>query len=202
MTVTSIGTCSAYEKIPGEMSNLSADGLPADMGADKPITPALERVTYRIIGAAMRVHTELGPGLKEAFYQRALSIEMEKAELSFEPERAVEVFIDQARVGLLYLDHLVEDAVIVEEKALPHMLTNEELAQVITYLCATGKKVGLLINFGRRRLEYRQILPPKDRARWAQKVQRYAWIPKDARSANPLNSPLTAHPLPGSRPRT
>lgn len=188
-------------RIAGEMSDMPADGLSADMPADKPITPALERVTYRIIGAAMRVHTELGPGLKEAFYQRALSIEMEKAGLSFETERAVEVFIDEARVGLLYLDHLVEDEIVVEEKALPHMLTNEELAQVITYLCATGKKVGLLINFGRRRLEYRRILPPRDRAIWAEKVRRYVWIPKDAPSANPLTHPLSADPLPGSRSR-
>jgi GxxExxY protein len=160
----------------------------------------LEQITYKIIGAAMQVHNELGPGLKEAFYQRALSIELEKAGLSFELEYAVEIHVDESRVGLLYLDHLVEDEIVVEEKAFPHMLTDEEIAQVITYLCATGKKVGLLLNFGRGRLEFKRVLPPRDRARWSERIARYVWTPREAKSANPLSHPLSAHPLQGSRP--
>jgi GxxExxY protein len=130
-------------------------------------------LTYKIIGAAMTVHNALGPGLKEAFYQRALSAELETAGLSFYAEQRVEVHLDETRVGVLYLDHLVEEQIIVEEKALSHMLTNEEIAQVITYLCATGKKIGLLINFGRQGLEYRRILPPRDLTRWQFRIQRY-----------------------------
>jgi len=184
------------------VTNLRADWLSADSGADKQMDAAqYNDLTYKIIGAAMKVHNALGPGLKEAFYQRALSVEMEKAGLSFHTEFAVEVHLDQARVGLLYLDHLVNDEIVVEEKALPHMLTNEELAQVITYLCATGKTVGLLINFGRRGLEYRRILPPRDISRWRERIHRYAWVPREARSANPLNYPLTTNPLTDSTPR-
>jgi GxxExxY protein len=164
-------------------------------------TARYDDLTYKIIGAAMRVHNKLGPGLKEAFYQRALSVEMQAAGLSFHSEYAVEIHLDEARVGLLYLDHLVNDEIVVEEKALPHMLTNEEVAQVITYLCATGKKVGLLINFGRKGLEFRRILRPKEIARWSDRIERYVWIPREARSANPLKYPLTAHPLPDSTPR-
>ena len=145
-------------------------------------------ITYRIIGAAMRVHNALGPGLKESAYQKALSIELAKAELSFREEHAVEIHLDLARVGLLYLDHLVEDLIVVEEKALPHMLTNEEIAQVITYLCATDHPVGLLLNFGRERLEYKRILPPMSRQRWGERIRRYLWIPPDQRSADPIPS--------------
>lgn len=145
-------------------------------------------ITYQVIGAAMRVHNALGPGLKESAYQKALSIELAEAELSFEEERAVEIHLDMARVGLLYLDHLVESQIVVEEKALPHMLTNEEIAQVITYLCATGLSVGLLLNFGRERLEYKRVLPPKSRQRWGERIRRYLWIPPDQRSANPFLS--------------
>ena len=151
----------------------------------------LEDLTYRVIGAAMKVHNALGPGLKEAAYQKASSLEMEAAGLSFEAERPVEIFVDRTSIGLLYLDHLVEGALIVEEKAFSHLLTNEEMAQVITYLCATGLEVGLLLNFGRRRLEYKRIFPPKNVERWRERINRHLWRPKEALSVNPLTHPLT-----------
>ena len=134
-------------------------------------------LTYRIIGCAMKVHNELGPGLKEAMYHRALSTTMEKDGLSFEEEKPVEVDIDGTAVGLLYMDHLVEGNVIVEEKALSHPLTSEEVAQVITYLAATQLPVGLLRNFGRRKLEYRRILPPHKFDDWRGRIRRYLWTP-------------------------
>jgi len=156
----------------------------------------LADITYRIIGAAMRVRNALGPGLKEASYQAALSLELEKDGVGFRAEHAVEIYLDETTVGLLYLDHLVEGEVVVEEKALTHLLTNEEIAQVITYLCATGKRVGLLLNFGRERLEYKRIFAPTKLDPWRERIRRYVWIPHSARSVNPL-----PHPLTGSTPR-
>ncbi|HEX9641365.1 MAG TPA: GxxExxY protein [Candidatus Krumholzibacteria bacterium] len=134
-------------------------------------------LTYRIIGCAMKVHGELGPGLKEVMYHRALSKTLQEAGLSFEEEHGVEVEVDGTIVGRLYLDHLVEDSVVVEEKALSHLLTEDEIAQVITYLAATGYSVGLLLNFGRRRLQFRRILPPRKLDAWKERVRRYAWTP-------------------------
>ena len=139
----------------------------------------LEDLTYTVIGAAMKVHNRLGPGLKEAAYQKALSLEMEAAGLSFEAERAAEISLDGASIGLLYLDHLVEGQLVVEEKAFSHLLTQEEMAQVITYLCATSLKVGLLLNFGRRRLKYKRIFPPKNVQLWRERINRYAWKPRE-----------------------
>ncbi|MDP2676040.1 MAG: GxxExxY protein [Dehalococcoidia bacterium] len=152
------------------------------MNADKP----LEDLTYKVIGAAMNAHNALGPGLKEATYQRALSLEMEKAGLSFEAEKAVTISIDGSQVGRLYLDHLVEGQLVVEEKALSHLLTQEEIAQVITYLCATGTQVGLLLNFGRRQLEYKRIFPPKNVGRYRERINRYLATPGRTVSVNPL----------------
>lgn len=86
-----------------------------------------EDITYRGIGCAMAVHNRLGPGLREGIYQRALAVEMEAAGLVHEDEKPVEVFVDGASVGLLYLDHLVEGSIIVEVKALRHRLTNDEV---------------------------------------------------------------------------
>jgi len=152
-----------------------------------------EETTYKIIGCAMRVHNKLGPGLREVHYQRALSVELEETGLSYEVERPVEVYSDDTFVGRLYLDHLVEEQIVVEEKALSHLLTQEEIAQVITYLCATGLNVGLLLNFGRRRLEYKRIFPPRNVTQWRDRIRRYVWNPKDAVSVNPLAHPLTDH---------
>lgn len=160
--------------------------------AEKPLAD----VTYRVIGAAMQVHNALGPGLKEAAYQNALSLELETAGLGFRAEWAVEIYLDETTIGLLYLDHLVEGEVVVEEKALSHLMTNEEVAQVITYLCATGKQVGLLLNFGRERLEYKRIFAPTKFEPWRERIRRYVWVPPNTRSVNPLDYPLT-----GSTPR-
>lgn len=140
----------------------------------------LEDITYRVIGAAMTVHNALGPGLKESTYHHALSVQLEKAGLSFEEEKPLEIVLDGASIGLLYLDHLVEGAVVVEEKAFSHLLTDEEVAQVVTYLVATDVPVGLLLNFGRRRLQYKRTFPPKNLTAWRDRVSRYAWRPQGA----------------------
>ena len=65
-------------------------------------------------------------------------------------------------MAIFYLDLFAESQVVIEVKALSHQLTNDELAQMINYLKATGAPVGLLFNFGRRKLEYRRVFPGKD----------------------------------------
>jgi len=134
-------------------------------------------LTYQIIGAAMNVHNRLGPGHKEAVYQDALSQALLDANFSVTEEQALEIRDGEQFLGLLYLDHLVEDTIIVEAKAFSHLLTDEEIAQVITYLAATGLSVGLLLNFGRRRLEYKRILPPQKLEGWQDRIGRYLWTP-------------------------
>ena len=83
---------------------------------------------------------------------------------------------------MLYLDCLVEDEVVVELKAFPQLLTKEETAQVITYLAATGKSVGLLFNFVRKRLEFKRIFPPKTAEEWQGRIERYHWRPAETRA--------------------
>ena len=144
-----------------------------------------DELCYKVIGAAMDVHNALGPGHKERFYQRALSKRLTELTIPFVGEQAVEIHFEGEFLGLLYMDHLIADKVIVEEKALSHLLTNEETAQVITYLAATGKSVGLLFNFGRKRLEYKRIFPPKRLEGWQNRIQRYLWHPTpDQRGPN------------------
>lgn len=143
-----------------------------------PLIP-YQDLTYKIIGACMRIHGRLGAGLKEEHYQRALAIELREIDLTVTEEQVVEIHDKDAWLGRLYLDLVVDDSVIVETKAFPHLLTNEEIAQVICYLAATGYKVGLLLNFGRERLQYKRILPPHILEGWQERIQRFLWRPKD-----------------------
>jgi hypothetical protein len=106
--------------------------------------------------------------------------------LSFEAEKSFEVALDDSQVGLLYLDHFVEDSVVVEEKAFSHLLTKEEVAQVITYLAVSEAPLGLLINFGPKRLEYKRILPPTKFADWKLRDARYVWQPPQPASTYPF----------------
>lgn len=119
-------------------------------------------LTYRIIGAAMAVHNFIGPGYKEAVYERALAVELRDRGIGVEQQFPVEVYYEDEQVGQFYLDLFVERAVVVEVKAFPHLLTKDEEGQVINYLKATQTSVGLLINFGRPSLDWQRVFPPKN----------------------------------------
>ena len=122
-----------------------------------------DKLTYFIIGCAMSVHRELGPGLRENTYQRSLANHLSEKSISFEEEKLFPVTDDsdhERLVGYYIPDFVVEEKVIVEIKAL-NSIDNSHLAQVIGYLAASGNPLGLLINFGERSLHYRRVLPPQ-----------------------------------------
>jgi GxxExxY protein len=104
----------------------------------------------------MKVHGTLGNGYQEVIYQRALAIELQKAELLFEREVEMEIFYDGTHIGTRRADFLIEDKFIVELKALIE-LQEVHLAQALNYLEAYKKEVGLLINFGGRSLHFKRL---------------------------------------------
>ncbi len=115
----------------------------------------LERInalTKRIIGCAIEVHRQLGPGLLESIYESALCVELELAGLQFQRQVPVSVPYKTQIIGDLRLDLLVENLVVVEIKSVERIESVFE-AQVLTYLKVSGKKVGLLINFNSRLLK-------------------------------------------------
>ena len=119
-------------------------------------------LSYRIIGAAMAVHNALGPGYKEEVYERALETELCERDIGVERQFAVEVIYESVPAALFYLDLFVERIVVVELEAFGHQLTNDERAQVINYLEATAAPIGLVFNFGRRRLDWMRVFPAQD----------------------------------------
>ena len=119
-------------------------------------------LTYAIIGCAMKVHATLGNGFQEVIYQRALAIEMRKANLNFVQETGISIFYDGEEIGIRRVDFLVEQQILVELKALIS-LEDVHLAQGLNYLVAFQLETGLLINFGARILEVKRLRHPKNR---------------------------------------
>ena len=114
--------------------------------------------TYKIIGAAMEVHKELGFGFLEAVYQEALGREFGTQGIPCKSQPVVEIFYKGESLEKKYQpDFVCYEAIIVEIKAISSLSGVEE-AQIINYLKATGLKVGLLINFGAKSLEHKRFV--------------------------------------------
>ncbi len=106
-----------------------------------------EKLTGEIIGAAIAVHRELGPGLLESAYEECLCHELSNRGISFERQKPLPVTYKGVRLDCGYkMDILAEGSVVVELKAVEALLPLHE-AQLMTYLRLSGKRVGLLINF-------------------------------------------------------
>jgi GxxExxY protein len=111
----------------------------------------LNHLTEKIIGCAIEVHRVLGPGLLESTYEEALCIELTSCRIKHRRQAAIPMSYKGRPLGEYRLDLIVEDAVIVEIKSVERFDPVFQ-AQVLTYLRATGRKVGLLINFNSKLL--------------------------------------------------
>lgn len=119
-----------------------------------------EEITGSILAASFEVINELGAGFLEGVYEKALTIALREKGLKVQVQAPLSVFFRGYCVGEYFADLLVEDKVIVELKAVK-ALAPEHQAQVISYLKATSMAVGLLINFGHPKLEYRRLYGPE-----------------------------------------
>ena len=112
-----------------------------------------------IVGAAIEVHRELGPGFLEAVYQEAIEIELRERAIPFEAQRPLRISYKGKMLNKEYFADLVGyGQIIVELKALDRLTGNEE-AQILNYLKATGLRVGVIINFGSHgKLEWKRFV--------------------------------------------
>jgi len=107
-----------------------------------------ENITRKIIGCAYKVHNTLGFGFLEKIYENALVIELNKNGLIVKQQSEINVYYENQLVGEYYADIVVNDEIIVELKSVQNLAKEHEV-QLVNYLQATGKEVGLLINFGK-----------------------------------------------------
>jgi len=116
-----------------------------------------EQITEQIIGAAFEVYGVLGYGFLEKVYQKAMQAELIRRGLKAKIEHKIEVYYKNIDVGKYQADLLVDDAVIVELK-IAKTYQSEDEPQLLNELKATGIKVGLLINFGRTKVEFKRMV--------------------------------------------
>jgi len=145
----------------------------AEYKTSKLISLPTDQLTYTINGLAMQVHNELGAGHAEKFYQRRLADLCEAAGIPVEMEKRVEVWVDDKSIGYLKLDLWIDERLVIECKAFSHSLGIDDVGQVLTYLAATASPIGMLFNFGRRKLEFKRILQPKDVQDWQKHLYRF-----------------------------
>lgn len=137
------------------------------------VDDSLQGLTYQVVGLAMAVHNDLGPGHREETYHNAMTQRFVDAELPAEREPRLPILDENGNTVNFYRpDHRLSQDLLVEYKAHFYPLTNDEIAQCIDYFAASDCRVILLFNFGRPRLEWKRLFPPQHilahrRQRWA-----------------------------------
>ncbi len=127
-----------------------------NLEARKPEKEADELLINRVIGAAVRVHTELGPGFLESLYEEALAVELRGLSIQFERQKPVPIFYRSQPIGEHRVDLLIEGVVVVELKATT-ALEKIYFAVLRSYLKALGLSDGLLFNFAATRLTIKRV---------------------------------------------
>ena len=124
----------------------------------KQITEIKERdpLTERIIACAYKVHSEIGPGFNEKIYHNAFKLALKKQALTYQTEKGYNVIYQGKDAGRFNLDLVAADEVVVELKALTGNIPTVFELQLLSYLKASGYKVGLLINFGNKSCQVRR----------------------------------------------
>ena len=114
-------------------------------------------LSFKIIGFAMEVHRELGSGFLEKVYENAMVVLLRKNGINVKQQSPLKVMFREETIGEYFADILIEDNIIVELKACDRLLDIHK-AQVVNYLKATNKKLGLLLNFGKRSFEHERLV--------------------------------------------
>ncbi len=113
---------------------------------------------FKIVGACMAVHNELGSAFLEPVYQEALALEFQRRSISFSKEHRLEIYYKDALLEKkYYADFLCYNQIVVELKACSG-LTDQHIAQALNYLSALKLRIALLINFGAPRLQWKRVV--------------------------------------------
>ena len=117
----------------------------------------IDKLSNKIIGLAIEVHKKLGPGFVEKIYQKALAYEFTKSGIKFREEAEINVSYDGLKLGYQRVDFLVGNEVIIELKSVSEINEIHE-AQMISYLKTEDKRLGLILNFAKKRLDIKRLV--------------------------------------------
>jgi GxxExxY protein len=113
---------------------------------------------YKISGICMEVHNHLGPGLLEIIYKEAIEWELNERFIQYEREKEYPVYYKGILLRKKFnVDFILYDSIILEVKARA-MIVNDDIAQVLNYLKLSGCKLGVIVNFGRQKLEIKRLV--------------------------------------------
>lgn len=117
----------------------------------------LDKLTERIIGIAITIHKQLGPGFVENIYEKAMAYEFKRNKINFKEQAVIKVNYETIELGQQRVDFLVENEVIVELKCISEI--NEiHKAQILSYLKTADKRVGLILNFAKKKLDIKRMV--------------------------------------------
>lgn len=114
-------------------------------------------LSYKIIGCLINVHNHLGPCYQEKHYQRSLALEFKKQGLEFIQQKPLDLCYNKDKIGDYRFDFVVEDKVIIEIKVADSIHSNW-VKQLLSYLKTSKYRLGILVNFGKSRLEYKRLV--------------------------------------------
>ena len=117
----------------------------------------VETTAKQVIGVAIYVHMQLGPGFPEKIYQRALYLELKKQGINLERESKLEIKWGRALLGYQIVDFVINTNLLVEIKATSEII-DAHIAQVVSYLKAADLKLGLILNFGTPKLSIKRVV--------------------------------------------
>lgn len=118
---------------------------------------AIDELSNKIIGIAIEVHKTIGPGFVEKIYERALAYEFQKRKIKFANQKVIRVRYKEIELGDQRIDFLIKNEIILELKAVSQ-IDELHIAQMLSYLKATNKKLGLILNFAKPTLEIKRVI--------------------------------------------
>ena len=117
-----------------------------------------EEITRQIIGTAMKLHSELGPGFKEVVYHKGMIVALGEVGCVVETEKPFKVYWKKIKIGDFRVDLIVNKKIVIEVKAVAGKMHKIFQSQLVSYLKASGLEIGLILNFGNPSLEFQRVV--------------------------------------------
>ena len=117
-------------------------------------------LSYKLMGILFKIHRELGNSYQEKYYQRAIALALDEANIPYKKEVEIELTFNNQNIGKYFLDFVIDNKIALETKTVP-IIRDEYYKQVLAYLDAANLKLGIVANFRSKRLTYKRLINPR-----------------------------------------